>query len=273
MTQDAPSISFDINGQTHVLALPAAETDIPSLFVIGLPKAGSTLFNRIMRPICQKAGLALLPWHNMLREFGILPNDFPDTLGKLYQPRGYAFVGFRGLSPKERLPGFANGRTVYLVRDPRDMVVSQYFSLAYSHPPPGTVADDTLLKAFEAERRELRQTSIDEYVLSTAPAVRQKYLETTSALAEIEHRVWRYEDVVFDKLNWISKVVAYLELDVPEAFVANVVARNDIAPQSENKHEHIRKVTPGDHKDKLEAGTVAALNKIFDPILTAHDYR
>ncbi|MDJ0630799.1 MAG: sulfotransferase domain-containing protein [Rhodobacter sp.] len=272
MGQGALEIVFDYNGKSHCIAFPEATADLPSLFVIGLPKAGSTLFNRIMHVLCQRAGYQVVPWHNVLRKYGIRPRDFPVNIAEVFLPKGYAYIGFRGLVQHERLPAFAGGRTVYLVRDPRDMVVSQYFSAAYSHPPPGTKADASLLRDFEATREKLQRTPIDDFVLETAPGFLQMHQLTASLLSDLDHRMWRYEDIVLEKQRWIEEVVGYLDLDVPAGVVRNVVARNDVVPTAESKRQHIRRVTPGDHRDKLKPETIARLDEIFAPVLTRYGY-
>ena len=35
---------------------------------------------------------------------------------------------------------------------------------------------------------------------------------------------------------------------------------------------HIRKVTPGDHKDKLNLNTIKLLNEVFEDILVKYNY-
>nr|MBA3810888.1 hypothetical protein [Caulobacteraceae bacterium] len=43
-------------------------------------------------------------------------------------------------------------------------------------------------------------------------------------------------------------------------------------PPVEDPSAHVRKVTPGDHVDKLKPATIAALNTRLAPILRDHGY-
>jgi hypothetical protein len=86
------------------------------------------------------------------------------------------------------------------------------------------------------------------------------------------HRLYRYEDVIFDKLTWTQDMLDYLKFDVPARLVEAVVARNDIVPDDEAPLEHIRHVTPGDHRHKLQPQTIAALNEVFGGVLERFGY-
>ena len=221
------------------------------MFVIGLNKAGSTLLNNMMAPLCHHAGLRHVSFSNQLRALGVSRERVPPSaLSKVFESTGYAYIGFRGLDASVPLPDFASGRTVFLVRDPRDMLVSVYFSRGFSHRPPGKAFDETLLRDFEARRQNVIDTPIDEYALSHAQEFIDLYQKTWEQLSKINHRIWRYEDVIFEKKQWAVEMLDYLELDMPVEVINRVVERNDVVPDIENKHDHIRRVTPGDHVDK-----------------------
>lgn len=266
------TFSFPYKATTQEIEIPEAGGDGQSVFLLGLPKAGSTLLNRVMRPLCERGGLAPFSLHNEMRGLGVAIQDMPDTVGEIYSATGYAYMGYRGLQSQDQLPAFASGRTVYLVRDPRDMVVSKYFSEAYSHRPPGSVADDKMVKKFEERRQQLQDMDLDDYVLEAGHNTLKAFEATQAELANIEHRVWRYEDIVFDKLDWVQQMLDYLDLKVPAPMVERVVERNDIRPDAEQTDAHVRRVTPGDHRNKLRPKTIEKLNELFAPILERFNY-
>jgi hypothetical protein len=266
-------IQIEIHGKLVDLSLPEKTNDQrSSVFVVGLPKAGSTLLNRIMAPLCNHVGLTKVSINNQLRSLGIPLNKLPASVTNLYDPTGYAYMGYRGLSRFLPLPKFASGRTVLLVRDPRDMVVSAYFSEAFSHRPPGAVVDDGMSRDFESRRQMIISTPIDEYVLSAAANFNQIFLHTRTQLAGIDHRFWRYEDIIFEKKRWTEEMLDYLGLEIPRAISDRTVQRNDVVPSSEKEAEHIRRVTPGDYMNKLMPETIAQLNEQFADILATYDY-
>ena len=201
--QHGASVEFSFEGKPLTLALPKARTqNLKSAFILGLPKAGSTLLNHIMHPLCEEAGLAAFGLHHELRELGIAPAKAPENVADLFVPNGYVYLGFRSFPYKFGLPVFASGRTILLVRDPRDMVVSLYFSLAHSHTKPGQGASDGLLKSFNERRRQAQEQDIESFVLGKTRAVQNYFASIDRNLQDIEHKCWRYEDVIFDKLRW-----------------------------------------------------------------------
>lgn len=260
-----------VDGRTVAVDLPDPG-EVPSFFLIGLPKAGSTLMNRIMRPISAKLGASIYSVPNELYGLGIAAHQIAGGLDGLFEPQGYAYVGFRGVDAIYNLPSFASGRIVYLVRDPRDMMTSMYFSEAYSHVPPGASASESLLEEFRRNRAAALAEPIDDYALRRAGDVRRTFERTRAKLEGLDHRLFRYEDVVFAKREWVADMLAYLGLPYRPALVERIVEANDVKPDAEDPSAHIRRVAPGDHKEKLAPATIAKLDEIFEPILSAYGY-
>jgi hypothetical protein len=267
------SLALEVGGEALRLELPPSTGgDVASVFLAGLPKAGSTLLNRLMRPITQAAGLAFYALPEELRSLGVRPADFPAELTQLFQPKGYAFGGFRSLPGQLRLPPFAKGRTILLVRDPRDMLTSLYFSIAFSHAPPGSGAGGKLAEDFERRRREATGGSIDEFVLGTINTVQGQFRQVENKLKGLDAKVYRYEDIIFDKQRWAEDMVAHLGLPAPAEAVSKAVAANDVKPTDEDPSRHVRKVAPGDHADKLKPETIRKLNEGLAEILERYSY-
>ena len=266
-------IAFTVHGEACAITVPPpGDLAIPSLFLVSLPKAGSTLLNRLMRPIAAAAGLAFVGLQEALHQSGVGPKDTPAAVNDAFAPFGYAFGGFRSLPGAFELPPYASGRTALLVRDPRDMLTSLYFSLAYSHRPPGTGAGGLLAAAFAEQRREVSASDIDSFVLDNVETVLGQFRRVRRKLARLAHRTWRYEDGVFDKLGWARSLVDYFGLPVEEGVVAAAAAENDVRPAVEDVTEHIRQVSPGDHRNKLAPATIGRLNAELAPVLEAFDY-
>ncbi|MBA3810890.1 MAG: hypothetical protein H0X27_04445 [Caulobacteraceae bacterium] len=237
---------------------------VTSIFIVGLVKSGSTLLNRIMRPLCQTAGLRFSAPANDARQRGIELADVEVT----FEPEGQAYGGFRNLPWP--LPDFAANRTVFLVRDPRDALTSLYYSVAYSHGAPGSTDGTAMLERFERRRAKVRAMTIDAFVLGEAAALARLIEKTLGRLPA--HRRYRYEDVIFDKQAWALDMLGYLGLSVSERRVAKVVGRNDLVPAREDPQAHIRRVTPGDHRAKLQARTIAGLDDRLAGVLERLGY-
>jgi hypothetical protein len=269
----AREIAFEVYGRPYAFVMPRpGNPSVASVFLVGLPKAGSTLLNQMMRPITAAAGLSFVALQETMYGMGVAPRDIPAAVNDAFEPAGYAYGGFRSLPREFSIPPFAADRTVLLVRDPRDMLTSLYFSLARSHRPPGTAVGETLAAAFNAQRDEANRTSIDDFALEKAEIVINQFRIVRTKLSSIPHRLYRYEDVVYDKLVWARDMVDYLGLKVPASVIEEAVAANDTRPDLEDPTRHVRRVSPGDHREKLREETIVALNARLKPILRRYQY-
>lgn len=243
-----------------------------SCFFVGVQKGGSTMLAGVARAIGGHAGLSFYSVQTELRSMGFSFPDLTPDVRRLFVENGYCYGGFRGIIDPIELPAFASGRTIFLVRDPRDMVTSQYFSEAISHKPPGSTLSDDRKKAFEARRERVRAMPIDEFVEKRATHIVQGYDTTLAKLARIDHKIFRYEDIIFDKTEWVGGIADYLRIEIAADAIETIARQADVIPTQEDATKHIRKVTPGDHTEKLRPETIARLNKTFEHILTTFGY-
>ena len=159
---------------------------------------------------------------------------------------------------------------LFQVRDPRDILVSEYYSLGWRHSDQDWGADG--LK----RRAQIQQLSIDQYVIGeTEVSKRPLLLRYQPLLAELGRpttHVVKYETMVEDFPRWLSTVLPVLGLNSGDdlAFLASHY-RDEFQPDlSENSHK--RNVSAGDHVSKLKPETIAILNERFASILKALDY-
>lgn len=143
----------------------------PAFFVFGLQRSGSTLLNRVVESMAEANGI---PFINVGRRFFEANIDVPDfrtdtEMLRLIRP-GNVYGGFRQMVlPFINYPFNKQCPKVLLVRDPRDSLVSQYFSDCYAHPIPDPMGDvDDVKLVMERRRRWARSLSIDEYVIQAA---------------------------------------------------------------------------------------------------------
>jgi hypothetical protein len=170
------------------------------------------------------------------------------------------YYGFRYLPPVLTFdPSILAGRRfVLLLRDPRDALVSGYYSFgrkAASHVRPTTNAD-----AFEQMLDNVVDDGIDAYVLDTAKYLKSKLEVYRSALNYTHGLVLRYEDAYFDKVGMLRQVFAHLGINIADDIVSLAAATHDIRPAAEDETRHIRQGVPGDHVRKLRSTTIDRLN-------------
>lgn len=188
------------------------------------------------------------------------------ALAPAFHPEGYLYSSFGGFVGG--LPHLERYRKVLVVRDPRDILVSQYFSIAASHQTPGTAKRAEFLQ----RRERARRIGIDAYVLERAPVVQTVLRRYVDELLPVPGTVvTTYEELVTDPGRWLRRTLGFLDLPAEEDVVAELVAASR-PPAQEDVHAKRRQVTPGDHRRKLAAGTIAALDELLAPELDAFGY-
>ena len=93
-----------------------------------------------------------------------------------------------------------------------------------------------------------------------------------SILGSRNFKVYRYEDVVGQKRPWIKEMAEFLDLELSDKMLQVILDNVDIKPNSEQPTKFIRRVTPGDHKEKLKPETIEKLNDKFSDLLRTFSY-
>ena len=242
--------------------------NIDSFFVFSMHKTGSTLLNNMLVEVCQLASIPIFSPEQIEFRNGLPMGKLDDSIQQWFVRRGYCFSGFRQFP--DYLIDFDLGpfRKILLVRDPRDMVVSHYFSHKISHPmPPGELG-----QKMKEMRERLQAMSIDEYSLWFGKVIRESYGRYASSIFDSNLRVFRYEDVIFRKRQWLTDVLEYAGVELPQADIWRIADSRDVVPEQEDATKHIRRVTPGDHIEKLKPETIAGLNELLGEMLARFNY-
>ena len=168
---------------------------------------------------------------------------------------------------------FPNLKQIHLfqVRDPRDILVSEYFSLGWLH------RDQNWNEAEKRRRAKIQQLTIDQYVIGENETSKQplltRYLPLLAELEKPTTHIVKYETMVEDFPQWLAVVLPIIGLNNSED-IHHLARhyRHEFEPGAGDK-AHKRNVSPGDHKLKLKAKTIDVLNERFDQILSTLGYR
>jgi hypothetical protein len=243
----------------------------PPKFLFGVRKSGSSIMNSMLAEVGRFNGVNYVDVAGRMFEKGksvaAWQND--SGLATLIRP-GNLYGGFRnaplGLKAS---PSVVSGRKVLLVRDPRDALVSEYYSNAFSHsiPVSGSTRDEML-----AKRANALQSSIHDYVTDLAPRLKVTLQQYYDFLDMPDMRVYRYEQAIMDKRWFLQDVCRHFGWTAKDELIENIMKWADVMPTEEVPTEFVRKVKPGDHLDKLDVATIAMLDDIFKDELKRYGY-
>jgi hypothetical protein len=246
----------------------------PSVLHFSFNKAATQTVKKLLIDCGRKNGLtpALLhdyAFHHSMPFLDHLTAEQMQRYAHLFRPEGYLYTVFGGMIFGIR--NLEKFKVVLVVRDPRDILVSDYYSIAYSHAIP----DGDKRNLYLSRRQSALESTLDEYVLNNASklqAVFEKYELHLFPVCSQVH-VARYEDMVVDFASWLDALLLAAGLEIPVR-MRNKLIRNheERRPKGENVHKHLRRGIPGEHKEKLKSETIRVLNHKFESPLKRFNY-
>jgi Sulfotransferase domain len=232
------------------------------ILVFTVHKAASLGVYEVMRQVARKEGW---PFHSAnLKKPNLVepkaPGD-PDFYKQL--------DGKTGLVGPVRMPvtlsadALERDHFILHLRDPRDVLVSMFYSWSYSHPG---VSDEY--------RESLREKGVDNFVLQNSAGLKSKYeLYIRDFISQHQTMVLKYETFVLSRPEWLGQFLEAVGIGDKMNRYAQL-AKNNPAEKvtTENIHAHIRKAAPGDYREKLTLETRRMLNHEWRDILRVLDY-
>jgi hypothetical protein len=235
----------------------------PTIVLFTAHKCASTYTSKIFQAFAEAESM---PFIDFPRYF-IFTKGFhhfgnPAFMKTAFKPTGYYYGAFRGY---KNIPDIEKYRIVLILRDPRDVITSHYFSTAFSHP----VLSEGI---YEARQKALQQT-IDEFVLENAPKTKKYYAEYCEKALNKENILFlKYEDMISDFEPWLHRLTKHLGMEHQQAVVQKLVAESKFTVKKEDKFSHIRSIKAGDYLDKLQPETIRKLNEMFKEELEMLSY-
>jgi Sulfotransferase domain len=252
------------------------------IVVFTLHKSASMFIHRQCELLCRLAGIEYhspnVPGSGMEARRLLLDQD-------LWRLRHGCFAPVRFFVD---IPQVDDYRIILHLRDPRDVLVSMFYSYCFIHA--GEVEANT------GYRREVAAKGIDAFVLAKASEsstemrgdygtgghVEDLIGNLPKRYADYVHRLLgrpnvllvKYEEMVTDYRSWLEKFITPFPIRDKPALIDQLAAQ---APtlfprRSSDAMTHIRHVTPGDYKAKLQLSTIRQLDEIFAGPLEALGY-
>jgi hypothetical protein len=244
-------------------------------FIMGIRKCGSTMMNKICFALCDINGVHFVDVSNGFFHNNVAAGDWigEPAVAAVLKP-GNAYMGFRNMPVCfQDNPLFEAGRKILLVRDPRDAIVSEYFSNAYSHAIPDGENDEEGARGnLLAKRKIALESTVEDHARKHVPLMKKTFELYRDICADPNLLLLKYEDCIFDKVKMIGKILDHFGWTCSDSSRDILLKSVDVRPQAENPKAFIRKVTPGDHKEKLSPETIRVLNEELAEVLEFYGY-
>ncbi|SLN49420.1 sulfotransferase domain-containing protein [Ruegeria meonggei] len=188
----------------------------------------------------------------MLRHNEMLFSHFGEIYGPLRQPLDF--------------PGREKFRNIFFLRDPRDVLVSMFYSFGYTHPEP--LHHEERIR-FLKTREEIVAQGIDAYVLKeTEGQLLPRLLEYNRLLQSSETSlVLKYDEFATQTELFLKRVTDYLQIDLSAESVERLAQMASPLRQGDAVLEHKRSGKSGQWKDELKPETAKIMNAKFKPAL------
>jgi len=249
--------------------LPKTSSVEKSIVFVTMHKAGSVFVSSVLADLARLKRMPHVDFAGEAFRKGLVEWEYCVERSGLLAVPGYFFGAFRG-PYLDKIADTGESRVVAQVRDPRDCIVSLYFSYKFSHAKPGRGEQRN---KFSEVREAVESTDIDTFAVSKASEYRHRM--------ELIHRfvkchegalLLKYEDMISDFDFWYRQICAFLEVR-PGWLMRRGHARG-VCPEtaSGDPNAHRRQMLPGDHRRKLRPETISRLNETLGPVLAEFGY-
>jgi hypothetical protein len=249
----------------------------PSIIHFSFHKAATQYVSSVLRRCAVENGMVPVAIHDYAfdTDFPVLHFLTAEEMNQyqhIFKTQGYVYTAFGG-GMVEGIADLDLYKIVFVARDPRDILVSHYYSVAHSHRVPDRTGNK--YERFMKSRAFAKASTIDEWALFRSDRLHDIYVRYQKLLLDPYPHTYRttYEHMVSDFSSWLRSLLDYAELNVSTGLFESLLQENArMRPREENIQKHVRKGQPGDYRNKLKPETIDALNEKFASILVMFGY-
>lgn len=236
---------------------------VANIYACSSPKAGSQWLKALFsHPIvAEQTGLFTLP-----------QLDFQKRLDRPFPPGTFVPGCYFSYDEYARLPKPYPHRAVYLFRDPRELIVSGYFSTVETHPRQAV---------YEDFRDVMRSLPIDVGLLTLIYAAKDRLLEVESWVDVQDETVatFRLEDIAVDPRGVVGGMLTHCGVHLSEDAFEQVLRETsreslqakDLAQREPGSESHYR-VDRKTHRDLFKPEHYAAMEDVVPGLVKRLGY-
>lgn len=240
-----------------------------SIYFYTFHKCASTLFNEYI--LHNVKGLRNVDYASLIY-LDHSPNISFQKFGYVYGPLRISEAPDNPIYKKLMIPVMRSDfihdkQALFFIRDPRDILVSQYYSFGFTHG----LSPNLKIKEMELSNRErIQNMTLDEYAIQMAPVVQDHFnmLKTLSDRC-MYSVILKYEDMINDFDKFSEGLSQCFQLD--ESVIKEIYLKSR-PKEVEDTSSHRRSGKAGGFRTKLEKKTIKRVNTILQPTLKYFQY-
>ena len=161
---------------------------------------------------------------------------------------------------------FPRLKHIFWIRDPRDILVSMYYSFGFTHGYSNT----SDVQEYQKKRRKLIPQSLDEFVIAEAPKINKKFNQMSELIENSnDYILLKYEYMINSFDDFYSQLNSFMPIN--EAFYQDF--KNETTPNEvEDVSSHKRSGKVGGFRESLRPETILKVNEILAGNLKRFDY-
>lgn len=240
-------------------------TQQQSIIVFTTFKCASTLLSKLTTIFYTNNGLTPVDFDIFFSHKEQSVDDWFSSdvfLKNAFHNKGYVYGPFRSYRD---IPGIKDYKIFLLLRDPRDVLTSYYYSVTNSH---GVINSKLIEK-----RRRSKKFTLDEFVQSNYQFILDIYKDYVELLLDKDNvTFWKYEDMIERPAEFIKSFSSLINIDIPEQEIKEIVSAELTLPEKEDIKSHRRSGKMGQYKEKLSVESIGILNNKFEGVLNSLGY-
>ncbi len=182
-----------------------------------------------------------------------------------------------GYKTYKEIPKPASSRAFFILRDPRDIVVSWYFSTKHSH-----ALSESILKF----RNDLDNLSLNEGLIYSIDRIndfglflgQRSWMEVPESEKDV--KVFRYEDFALNNKKFLKDLFDYLHIVMPENIFNDLYNRHKFKVYSKGRDQgtedvksHYRKGQPGEWIELFDESIYSHFTRVTGDLLYVLGYQ